>query len=67
MIEGEGDLSAPPVGGPGILGQIGHLAGQLTTHIGRSSSNAGEFDNIKDDCLREGCIKEEACTNSDES
>ena len=35
IVRGSGELSAPPAGGPGILGQIGNLAGHLGSQIGR--------------------------------
>jgi len=65
IIRGEGDLSAPPVGGPGILGQIGHLAGQLTTHIGRLNPLAGRKSDWWEGagvCTQRQVVKEETRT-----
>ena len=41
ILRGEGELSAPPAGGPGLLGAIGDLAGQLGSHIGRLNPLGG--------------------------
>ena len=61
-IPGEGELSAPPVGGPGILGQIGHLAGHLSSQIGRCfmDGNAGQFNNIEDDSCQKVKVRKVA-------